>query len=358
MANVETPAPRQPLTPITVEVPSWDDLPANTRVDVLDESFPARDQAITVNYVGGRPHDNVTLITNSTEIQESRVTRSREFDSNSVYSFGNKIRGGVDPTDSLTWTVWNQSSTDYTQASVNDPYQSTINYTIRNIPVLEKVRRGMELTGTESELAEEFSLERRGEIGVPRELDEVLKPNLDGKTVLDRLAVGETFDIRSSGERNSVNVLSRNSLRSNGVVAYVKSLEINSQTHTLSGASIYEDDLVVKFEGDEYTYEIEAAGMPGLGDDYTAELHLPFTHSLDIEVYSPNNAPRDIDIQAEIALVERDLVEVALHNISEEVQLGNSQGADSDRLRLFNELRRRMKAGVGVSEYIDSINVR
>lgn len=348
-----TPLPSQEFTPIQVEVADWLDLSSNTEEQIMETTFS--NQILEVNRIGGRPETDVDIsVVGVSETSTSRgQTTSREtVDAEAINTFGMTAKGGPVATERLEWSVDNSSGTNHTQAQMGQsPYQTHINYTIRRLTVAEKIRRGISLQSTlENNLADEFNLRSRNSFGLPPDLSNVLRTDMEDKVVVKNETSTELFNIQNSGETAGIRVARESNLRDRGLVAYLTGIGVNSQNYTLSGSDIYVDDLTFDIERNGFEfYKLELPGMPGIGSEprYHADTFIPFTEEMEINLFSQNQTPSNIDVQLEYKLVRRTLLEQALLGLDEEIEQG------SDRARVYNELVTRMRAGVGVREYID-----
>lgn len=332
-----TPLPATPFAPVQVELADYFDLAANSDVERLDQRRFGN-QAIDVRKVGARPESNVTVSVETTrQTNDGRITESDTFDTTGLNSFGTVTDSGPFANERLVWSFSNRSNTDYTQAN-NNVYQAHLNYVIRRMTVVEKLRRDVPLTDDEEELARRFGLLQRESMGLPQDLPTYLQPNLEDKVIRERESEVQTVTISTTGIADAVPIASESKLRQRGVVAYVTGIQLNSQNFTRS------DNLKVRFtrSGTDGFYDIETFGMPGYADEYKADLFLPFTDQMNVSVWadnSNNNTPSNVDVNLEYSIVERTIVEQALYDLSNEVQ----------NVGLLRDIQRQISAGVPIN---------
>lgn len=340
----QTPLPGDSrFAPTQIELADWFDLSANsdeTRLDLRQFG----DHAIDVRKVGGRPETNVSVDLSTTRTStDGRQTETDTFDTTALYSFGNVSNSGPFANERLQWTVKNRSNTDYTQGG-NDAYQAHINYVVRRMSALEKMRRDVPLDGAvdaegpETELAREFNLDRREEVGLPVDVPAYLEPGIDEKVVRELESEVATVDVDATGAADRVAIASESQLRDRGVVVYATGLKINSQDYAST------DNLKVRFtrSGTDDFYDLETYGMPGFAAEYAADLHIPFVDQMNVSVWADNNAGNttsNVDVQVEYAVVERTLLEKALYGLRNE----------AEDVTLFDQVQRQVQAGVPVN---------
>lgn len=339
----KTPLPGESrFAPMQAELADWFDLSANDEVTRLDQRAFG-EQAMDVRKVGGRPESSVSIDLSTTRATtDGRITETDTFDSTALYEYGNVSDSGPFANRRLQWTIKNRSNTDYTQAN-NSAYQAHINYVIRRMTVLEKLRRDVPLDGAvdaegpETELAREFNLDRREEVGLPMDVPPYLEPTIEEKVVRELESEVATVDVDATGAADRVGIASESQLRDRGVVVYATGLKINSQNYAST------DNLKVRFtrSGTNDFYDLETYGMPGFADEYAADLHIPFVEQMNVSVWADNpssNTPSNIDVQVEYAVVERTLLEKALYGL-------RNEAAD---VTLYDTVRQQVQAGVPV----------
>lgn len=327
-----------------VEVADFFDLSGQSESTRLDHRR-FQGQAIDVQRVGARPEDDVVVNVRATraEAGEGTVTETDSFDASALVSYGNVSESGPFATDRLQWEVVNRSTTDYTQSGAGAVYQAHINYVIRRMTVIEKLRREVPLdgpnnsVGPETQLAEEYGLLDREREELPQKLPTYLQPNLDDKVIRELESEVATFDVSGTGTGDGAQVAKESNLRQRGLVAYVTGLEINSQEFTAT------DNLKVRFtrSGTDDFYDLETFGMPGFADEYKAPLYLPFVDQMNVTAWLDNNSGStvtDVDVNLEYALVERTIVEKALYGLRGEVD-------NEDRL---DDVQEQIRAGVPI----------
>lgn len=365
-----TPLPPEQLAPIRVEIADWLDLNANTAVPILEVNQFAG-QAIDVRALGGRPETDVFIeaegtFTDSRGVQEE-TTRA---DTDALGDFNFPITSGPIATDRLVWRADNQSGTAFTDAG-NDPYQAFLNYEIRNLTIVEKLRRNLPLTNAEEALAnrvmggEVMSLVERDRLNVPPETDPAFQPNLEGKNVIETDAVATTFDIDTAGTVGAEAILDVRVDRDPVTqlpsdVLYLTSFGGNwaefSETENIA--------LRVLRGGTDEILRVNTFGLPGMGDGtgvssgvaagtsdppYLSEVFIPATDRLTVQVFSDTTGqtPNGLEVRAEFARVERTLVEKALYGLEDEVQ--SSDAFAQDRNELFERIRDKLRAGLPIT---------
>lgn len=333
-----TPLPAEAYVPIQVEVPDWFDLAANDKQTVMDlETF--KGQAIDVHKIGGRPETDVNIsVSGQANTERGTTTDQQDFHSTAFGSFNNPAEVGPFATQRLQVKVDNQSNTDHTQAS-GTPYQWFINYVIKEVPVLEKLRRNIPLTNQEAAVVREFGLDTRERLAVPPDESPIHQPNLVDKRIITDDAVVETVDIDNTGESNAVTLLDQN-IRASEVI-YVTGLQVNGQNYTEA------DNLIIdmKRADERQYYDIETFGVPD--PTYTMDLHLPFLDKCIVTAYA-SQAVTDVDVKIEYTRVERTLLEKALYGLEEEVK-ANDDLADRRR-KLYDVLRKHISTGLPLNQ--------
>jgi len=357
-----TPLPAQPLTPLQVALPAWFNLPANDRVTILDAKS-LRGQLVDVEHVGARPETDVSIELEG-RVRTGRGVQSDEqgFATEAIGEFNTPLDVGPLATERLRWRAINDSGTAYTQANTT-AYQTYLNYVIRQPTLLEKLRRGVPLTQSETDLAQrqfggQLSLDNREDLNIPPEDDPVYEPTLEGKTVLSRDAVATSVDINDTGAKNPVNITTQRVVKEGGApqdVLYCTGLSINAQEF---GSA---DDLTValtRTDTDGF-YRLDTFGIPGAGDGtgvgtaeagvshppYEMDLFVPFTESFSLDVFA-QNALAGVQVKAEFARVRRTLIEKAIHGLQDEI-ISNDQLAQ-DRRALYEQLRSKLRVGLPI----------
>lgn len=333
-----TPLPPQGLSPVRVEAADWFDLNDRSSTTMLDHRRFS-EQAVDVRRIGARPEQNVQVIVETArrDSEDGRVTDEDSFDTTGLGSFGNYTTSGPFATERLVWKARNRSGTAYTQGNGN-AYQAHINYVVKRMTLVEKLRRGIPLDDRESEAASELGILDMERSGLPLDVPDYLKATTEGKVIRERESEVETVDIASTGPSNSVTVASESKLEDRDLVAYVTGLRINSQEFSRT------DNLKVQFtrNGTDDFYDIETYGMPGISNGYKSKLHIPFLFQMDVSVYADNsqgNTPTSVDVQVEYDLVERSLIEKAMYGLKGEVPNDN----------LYERVRNRVGAGLPIN---------
>lgn len=355
---------------MAIEVADWLDIQANSSVTVLDTDLTGSEQAMDILAVGGRPEDSVTVetianfvdIRGSQEVTQELVTRATE-------DFNAPITSGPVATTRFRWRVVNDSGTAFT-AGGNDPYQTFIRYAIRPLTIVEKLRRGLPLSGpTEENLAttvlpgQVMSLTERNTLDIPPEVDPAFQPNLDGKKVIETETFTISGDISATGTDEGLTVLDERVRRSpeTGLPR-----DIIYLTNFGGNWAEFEDDddlqlRIIRNETDEVA-RIKTFGLPGIGTGtgvtsavqagtsqppYLSQAHVPATSRLTVKVFANGAAANGIEVRAEIARVERDLVEKAIYNLRNEVR--TDDGLAERRLDVFDQIRRLVRAGLPIT---------
>lgn len=338
-----TPLPPVLNAPMRVEIPQWFDLTGDSREELLSHSL-FRDQVIDVEHAGGRPEDDVSIeLSASAQTSRGNVTESEEYDTTALGGFDNPVDVGPIATSGLVWSARNRSSTDYTQGSGN-PYQAFINYTVRPLTVLDKMRRSVPLNQRENTLRERFNLDKYTRFNVLPPKDPFYEADLDEKTVLEDAAAVETVDISSTGEANSVTVFDSNVRETE--VLYLTGISINGSGFT------HNDDVTVTFirdNTDEF-YRMDAYGLPT--QPYEAPLHIPILTDIEVSVFA-SNAINDVDVRVEYARVQRTLIEKALYGLENQVRADDELA--EVRTTAFNRIRDLMAAGLPITTNIDQV---
>jgi hypothetical protein len=259
-------------------------------------------------------------------------------ESSALASFDEPTETGPAATERLEIEADNRSATGYTQAG-NNAYQLFFNYVVRDLRILEKIRRGIPLNDNERRLAEDLGLARRERLKVPPEEDPLYGPDLEGKVLKGTNAEVATVNINSTGQDNGVSLVS---LRPrDGEVIYVTGVSINGQNFSSS------DGLLVGFDRNKAAdfYQLDTYGLPS--NPYKADLHIPVLDTVEVEVFASSTLT-GVDVTLEYAKVERSLLEKAIHGLENEVKANDDLARR--RTALFEKIRRRLRAGLPIEE--------
>jgi len=338
-----TPLPPLGLTPMRVEVGDWIDLSSDSRQRILRQSL-FRNQVLNLKHIGGRPEADVSLELSATaQTSRGEVTSSEEYETPALTSYDNPVNVGPIASKQFDWRVRNRSNTDYTQAN-NNPYQTFINYEVRPMTVLDKLRRGIGLSQQEHSLRQDFNLSKYTRMGVTPPKAPFYEPNLEGKTVIETKAAVETFDLSDTGEDGAETVFDYNV--SSDEVLYITGLTVNSQDYT------YDDNLLLEFtrDGTDNFYRIETYGIPGQG--YEMDLHIPVLTDLNIAAFA-SNAINNVEVNVEYASVQRTLVEKAMYDLEAEVRTDDT--LSSERSAAYEQFQELMQVGLPVARNIDKV---
>lgn len=338
-----TPLPGTRHTPVRIELPTWEDVPANSRTELMRHTI-GEDTVMDVEYAGADPLADVDVqLSAAQNTRSGERTHQEEIDTEALASFGQPIEGGPTATTSLRWMANNQSATDYTQASAQTPFRTYLNYTIRQMTVLDKLRAGIPLNDPEDRLRNTLTLDKYLRMNILPEQDPFYQPNLKGKSVITDATSTDVFDIPNTGRTNAVEVVDFSPDPSE--VIYIEGISVNGQDYGVG------DDLTLSFVRNTNTefYRLQTFGMPS--GAYRADLHLPVLDRLTISAYAAN-ALTDVEVRVKYARVNRTLLEKALYGLESEVQ-ANDQLGDA-RYAAYERFRDLMRAGVPVTPNIDA----
>lgn len=338
-----TPLPGTRFTPMRVEVPTWEDVPANSRTELLRHTI-SQDSVVDVEYVGADPLADVSMQVSATQnTQSGERTNQEEVTTQALASFGHPGKGGPTATTQLRWLVNNESGTDYTQASTNDVFRSYLNYTIKPMTVLDKLRAGIPLNDPENQLRRDLTLDKYLRMNLIPEQDPFYQPNLEGKSVITDATTTDVLDIPDTGATNAVEVV--DFAPNPNEVIYIEGISVNGQDYAV------EDNLTLSFVRDTNTefYRLPTYGMPG--DAYQADVHIPVLNRLSISAYAAS-ALTDVEVRVQFARVNKTLLEKALYGLESEVR-ANDQLGDA-RYAAYDRFRDLLRAGVPVTPNIDA----
>jgi len=338
-----TPLPDLANTPMRVEVGDWFDLDADSRERLLRHNL-FRDQIIDLQYAGASPASEVSLeLVATAQTSRGEITTEEEYQTEALASFSDPVDVGPVATTQLDWQVRNRSNLAHEQAG-NNPYQAFINYEVRPMTVLDKLRRDISLSQSERQLSRDFNLGKYTRMNVTPPKAPYYRADLDGKTLRETSAVVDTVNISGTGAGNAETIFDYN-VRPDEVL-YITGLSVNGQSFS------YDDNLILQFtrDGTDSFYRLETYGIPG--GDYKANLHIPILTDLNVSAFA-STAINNIEVTLEYARVHRTLLEKALYDLEGEVATNDSLAAE--RSAVFEELQQLMEVGLPVVDNIDTV---
>lgn len=331
-----TPLPPRRLAPLRVTVADVFGLPATDTRELLDhQTFSG--QLLDVNRIGTQVADDVDVQLSTTETTARGETSQTEtYAAGAVGAFDEPIDSAPVATERVRLTTRNRSQTDYTQAG-SGLFKSYLDYTIRPLTVIEKVRRNIPLTGREEQLASRYNIPERERLNVPKEIGDVHKANFAEKVILDEGSTVETVDISTAGRRNATKILDVRP--SPNEVIYLTGISVNGQDFT-AGDSL---QLAISRGDNRDVARVDTLGLPNA--PYQAEFHLPTVDRLNIAAFA--GAPvSDVEVRVETTRVERTLLEKALYGLDNQIKSNDAQA--SRRTAIYDEMQARIAAGVPV----------
>jgi len=322
--------------PFQVEAGEWFDLAAESTETVLEHSAFA-DQELDVMQAGGRPETDVSIVI-KTGSRGARGRQQQRFDTTALGGFDNPVDVGPEADEDFQWQIRNDSTVDHTAGSP-PRYQAFLNYVVRDLSVLEKLRRGIRLSTPEDRLQRRLGLFKRSRLNIAPQRDPVYEANLEDKNVITDGAVAETVNVNAG---QSETILNRNV--GGDVVVYVTGASINGQAFTAG------DDVRLRFrEGQgQHFYEVRTFAFPS--QPYELNLHIPFLDDVVVDV-SAANTVAGVDVRVEFATVQRTLLEKALYfRDHETAQVKADDDLADHRVGVFNRLRDLIDAGLPIPE--------
>lgn len=333
-----TPLPPVRHAPVQAVAATWDDLPANQRLELLRHPIQG-DQRIEIDEVGGSLVDDVTVeLTGTSRTQRGSQDTRTSIPTAGLADFATPVSGGVGATEQLTVGLRNRSATAYTQAN-GTPFRTYFAYSVTGLSVLEKLRYGIPLTDREVSLRDEFDLHHYDRMNVLPDHDEFYAPNLVGKAVLAEEASVERVDV----DAGSSSLVFDHDVAADEVL-YVTGLRVNAEDYSF-GQGL---QLEWTRAGTNQFYTLDTHAVPGL--DYELPLHIPAFTDLSIEA-TANQALTDVTVHVETARVRRTLLEKALHNRDNGVKSDDQYA--SARADVYETFKRLLAAGVPITDNID-----
>lgn len=338
-----TPTPPVQNAPMRVVAPTWANLGANSRQTLLNQSFSGN-ELFDVEAVGGQPKEGVELELRTVR-QERGGTRTYNttLDSEAFGSLSEPATGPI-ATEEFEFSLRNRSTNDYSTGAAG-PYRTFIEYTIRPLTVLDKIRYSIPLTGRDDQLRQKYELDTYDRLDLIPEQPNFYEPNLTGKTVVAESTMLDQVDVSAESTGTPGVPVFEQQVRPDKVL-YVTGIRINSDDYQP------EDGLtlsVVRGGPDEF-YRIDSHGLPSA--PYQSDVHLPFLDDCSIRLVAQNPV-ENVDVRIEYAQVERTLVEKALYGLENEVRADDSLA--QSRQTAYDLLREYIQVGLPIHDNLSNI---
>ena len=348
------------FAPIQVVAGDWFDIGSNANQQILDVSSFG-DQFIDFNHIGGQQVSGTDIVLTTERNRQNKGVQTdvNRFETEALAGLNDPVGPANIATDGFQWEVQTAST------NPTNPYKTFINYDIRDLTVLDKIRLGIPIEDPrEQELAErefptqEFTLREREALNIAPERPPIIQPTLEDKIVIEEETVAQTLDLTSS---NPNGIVDERVERANGLpqdVLYLTGIAGNWQENATET-----EDITIRIENDQRKFmEIKTLGLPGASGTtdnesfppYVADLHIPFTERMVVSLETSQDI-NNIDVRVNFARVDRTLVEKALYDLNDEI-VGPSELTSPSRRSnikqqkrdLFDQIQAKIRAGLPV----------